>query len=382
MRPGDQIITAPPKGNGASLVIEYAVAAREELDGNRVTASGVVEGLEPEAPAPEGVPVPPPTRLAPSALSAGATVVVYDYVLMGEVIGEVIEYRRGPTPMWRIRVDTDGGGTNAFFVDTRGTSHLGRWHVVRLADHPVDRFFKLAGQIGPYPTGTQSVPARIVGTAFFPGGSGLWRESAAKPLPSLPVGGIMVIGQDFHSRSKYLESAERGHENLGDPTWRELRQLLKTGGVLESECYFTNAYVGLRTDGTVTGEYPGARDEEFVLQCSSLLAEQIAAQRPRAILTLGLPAARMLASLAPNSLAGWLHAQNFVDIDSAGGAILSIRFPDIPDVQSNVVALVHPSMRNSNVSRRSYRDASGTLHEKSAAERAMLAEVLQAVGRA
>jgi hypothetical protein len=90
LRPGDQIITAPPKGNGASLVIEYAVAAREELDGNRVTASGVVEGLEPEAPAPEGVPVPPPTRLAPSALSAGATVVVYDYVLMGEVSGEVI----------------------------------------------------------------------------------------------------------------------------------------------------------------------------------------------------------------------------------------------------------------------------------------------------
>ena len=161
--------------------------------------------------------------------------------------------------MWRISVRSDGNADVAFFVDARGSSHLGRWHVVRPADHPVDRFFRLASQIGPYPPGTEAVPARISGTAFFPGGSGIWRESVEPSMPPLPTGGVMVIGQDFHSRERYLESARQGYESTSDPTWRELRRLLSEAGVAERDCYFTNAFVGLRTDGTVIGEFAGAR---------------------------------------------------------------------------------------------------------------------------
>lgn len=47
-----------------------------------------------------------------------------------------------------------------------------------------------------YPSGAIPVPEAIAGTAFFPGGHGLWMEEGA---PSFPVGGIMVLGHDFHS---------------------------------------------------------------------------------------------------------------------------------------------------------------------------------------
>lgn len=47
-----------------------------------------------------------------------------------------------------------------------------------------------------YPKGVIRVPAPIAGTAFFPGGHGLWRPDVLKPLPEFPLGGIMVLGHD------------------------------------------------------------------------------------------------------------------------------------------------------------------------------------------
>jgi hypothetical protein len=374
MRPGDQLIYAPPKSKSANLVIAYSLETRREAGYSEPAAKAerIPTPLTPER---SPAVVPPATPIRSGRLSPGDQVVVYDYVLMGEVIGEIVEYRRGEAPMWRIRIPSDASFID-IFIDSEGTSHLGRWHVVRPADHPVDRFFRLASQVTPYPVGTEPVPARIVGTAFFPGGAGLWRESISQTMPPLPIRGVMVIGQDFHSRAKYRESARRGQEEMNDPTWRGLRGLLKDVGVSESDCYFTNAFVGLRNDGTVTGDYPGTRDEEFVRQCQSLLAEQIATQKPRVIVTLGLPAARMLTSLAPTPLRFWLGARNFVDIDGRASVIRNVRFSDIPDVSPNVTALVHPSMRNSNVARRVFCDSRGTKYEGAPAERAMLEDAL------
>ena len=45
--------------------------------------------------------------------------------------------------------------------------------------------------------------------------------------------------------------------------------------------------MGLRAGSTNTVRFPGAKDEGFVERCRSFLAEQIRAQRPRVILTLG-----------------------------------------------------------------------------------------------
>ena len=46
-----------------------------------------------------------------------------------------------------------------------------------------------------YPDGVVPVPEKISGTAFFPGGYGLWREERCGCLPPMPRGGMMVSGR-------------------------------------------------------------------------------------------------------------------------------------------------------------------------------------------
>ena len=69
--------------------------------------------------------------------------------------------------------------------------------------HPVHELCKLLPLLKPYPAGMAPVLTRIEGTAFFPGGWGLWDTSPNVPLPPMPVGGIMVVGQDYHTVSGY-----------------------------------------------------------------------------------------------------------------------------------------------------------------------------------
>jgi uracil-DNA glycosylase len=205
-------------------------------------------------------------------------------------------------------------------------------------------------------------------------------------LPPLPVGGIMVVGQDFHSYKQYRRSLERGVEDLGGSTWRALRELLREINVAESACFFTNAYVGLRTGDQSVGDYPGARNAAFVATCRGLLARQLEAQRPRVVVTMGLPAARMVGSLAPRELALWEGARSFTQLDDAGmGLVTSVRLQvtgvvgtDV--ITANAVALTHPSYRKLNVGRRRFRTSDGTTLEGPAAERSMLDLALRALG--
>ena len=126
------------------------------------------------------------------------------------------------------------------------------------------------------------VPERISGTAFFPGGYGLWRGEG--PGGPFPRGGVMVLGQDFHSECDYRKSFSAGHE-LDTPTWKHLQPLLTRASIGVEECFFTNAYMGLRTDCRSTGPSPGAKNTRFRQQCESFfLEEQIPTQQPGLIL--------------------------------------------------------------------------------------------------
>ena len=63
-------------------------------------------------------------------------------------------------------------------------------------DHPTRGLWSGLSAVEPYPDKVVAVPKQIPGTSFFPGGSGLWRESTDR-IPQFPVGGVMVLGQDF-----------------------------------------------------------------------------------------------------------------------------------------------------------------------------------------
>jgi len=215
----------------------------------------------------------------------------------------------------------------------------------------------LSAAVEPYPAGVLPVPEPIIGTAFFPGGFGLWNPAATKPLPPMPRAGVMVLGQDFHSEEGYRESLEQGFESPTQPTWFWLARLLGEAGIDPARCYFTNAYMGLRAEGK-TGRFPGASSPAFVERCRKFLGRQLAIQRPRAILTLGLPAARFLASLS-SALTDWTKALGMRQIDVAGPVRQGARFHGVPDLEATVVALTHPSLRPANVRRRRWENLAG-----------------------
>jgi hypothetical protein len=248
--------------------------------------------------------------------------------------------------------------------------------------HEVEQLFAAMPTVEPYPDGVVRVPARIPGVAFFPGGSGLWGARANAPLPPMPIGDVMVLGHDFHSESGFRQSLAQGTE-VPDvprnqyripPTWTNLRRLFEEAGLAMDRCFFTNAYMGLRRGEVTTGRFPGSLDKGFVDRCRRFLLRQLEAQQPSVILTLGTWVPSFLSALSPE-LAKWERVGSIRDLDAAGplvhGAVFGTREP----LRCTVAALTHPSLRGSNVGRRSYAGVRG--HD---AEMAMLREALDSSG--
>ena len=228
--------------------------------------------------------------------------------------------------------------------------------------HPVEDLFSRAKDLD-YPDGLAPVPEMIQGTAFFPGGAGLWRERLGGCLPEMPYGKVMVLGQDFGSEQNYSTSFHVGHE-LDTPTWLELSLLLERAMITPKDCFFTNAYMGLRTGRSSTGPSPGTRKENdgFRERCQTfLLEDQIAVQQPRLLLLLGLEVVKFIAPLSPD-LTGWRRARSWRNLDAAGPVKHGVRFGD-GAARAAVVALLHPSLRGPNLVKdpelRSYRDWTG-----------------------
>jgi uracil-DNA glycosylase len=215
--------------------------------------------------------------------------------------------------------------------------------------------------VSPFPPGVAEVPQPIKGTAFFPGGLGLWlHENASRG--DFPTGQIMVVGQDFNSVKAYKEAVLAGTEVGSSATWRALQKLLCASDISFNRCFFTNLYMGLRKEGPETGKFPGAHDEPFVQRCMAFFVRQLEVVQPKLILTLGLEPIQVLAKhllhvTAPKSLT------SCVDI---------YRSVSLPHGRVTVVALTHPSFYHANVWRRRY----GELTEAEA-ERAMIVDALK-----
>lgn len=246
-----------------------------------------------------------------------------------------------------------------------------------MCSHPVAKLRQRMDEVIPaseYPLAVVCpVRTPIAGTAFFPGGHGLWMEGIGVGLPAFPLAKVMILGQDFHSEARYRISFQNGKEDLENFTWGNLRRLLQSVGIGESSCFFTNAYMGLRCGGRASGPFPGAKNKyaHFAACCRAFLDEQIAAQRPRLILALGVCVTKAIAPLSPD-LKVWAGAMTFQKIDGAGPLVANARFPKSANHSATVAALVHPSMRQRNVAVRRYRD-----YEGDAAERALLSDALE-----
>lgn len=125
----------------------------------------------------------------------------------------------------------------------------------------------------------------IQGTAFFPGGSGLWRgDSLHGTLPeSFPSSPLMVVAHNFDSIDSYNRSMARGGE-VDSLFWSILIAILRESNTALEDVFYTNALMGFKP-GSAVGNMPAAGGYEE--QCAAFLKQQIEIVRPRAIVALG-----------------------------------------------------------------------------------------------
>lgn len=209
-----------------------------------------------------------------------------------------------------------------------------------------------------YPAGVLPVPEPIPGRAFFPGGYGLWGATQGRPLPDFPVGGVMVLGHDFHSEAGYAESRRLGGERETMPTWSNLRKLLCAAELSWERCFFTNLYMGLRAGTATTGRFPGAGDAAFVAHCQAFFLEQLRTQRPSLVLTLGVHVPPVIGVLSPE-LEPWAAGRGLRHLDAVGPVRSGVTFRGMGDFRTTIVALVHPSMRHASLRHRRFGGATG-----------------------
>lgn len=128
----------------------------------------------------------------------------------------------------------------------------------------------------------------IPGTAFFPGGSGLWRGLEARgPMPALfPDSPVMFVGHNFDSIRAFDKAFLNGGEANGE-FWRRLLVILDGASLGPEECFFTNVLMGLKP-GSATGSMPSIRG--YRDQCAQFLQKQIEIVRPSVVVALGVRA--------------------------------------------------------------------------------------------
>lgn len=110
-----------------------------------------------------------------------------------------------------------------------------------------------------------TVDGLVDGTAFFPGGSGLWRGAVlGGPLPiAFPEAPIMLVAHNYDSITAFERSVARKGE-VTTPFWRDrLIPYLRFAEIDPAEVFFTNALMGCKP-GSAVGpmpRVPGYEDE-------------------------------------------------------------------------------------------------------------------------
>ena len=243
-----------------------------------------------------------------------------------------------------------------------------------------------------YPKGVEPVEKMIARNAFFPGGSGLWATPTDKEWqvlsdlqicrsffdidnpdmpPPMPIGKVMVLGQDFGSKCWHKKCLCEVDYDLSSCTWQNLLEYLHCVGLRPKDCFFTNAYMGLMEKGRLN-KMKVKEFNQFKQPCQLFLDKQIRRQKPCLILALGSYAIELIAELSPDDLAEWRPWPGFEKLNDKSSWIDGVRFSGSGEQSVTVVALVHPGWRNSNVWRRRYRGLKGE-----AAELEMLKDALE-----
>lgn len=166
------------------------------------------------------------------------------------------------------------------------------------ADVVAELFVAMSNVVMSYDDGAVRVDGFIDGTAFFPGGAGLWRARQPRgPLPrAFPHRPVMILGHNFDSVRGHQASVARGIERLNSGTWKYLLAYLEAAAIPSEECFFTNALVGLQPKGA---NGPMRAGEAYLAECRRFLTRQIEIVEPQLIAVLGVPALEHVLAVDP-----------------------------------------------------------------------------------
>ncbi|WP_312648946.1 uracil-DNA glycosylase family protein [Aminipila sp.] len=186
-------------------------------------------------------------------------------------------------------------------------------------------------------------------TAFYPGGRGLWLYDKTDVFPK-----ILVLGQDFSTEKYYYDFLNKRKKDTDSPTWKNLIKLFNEASINMQNCFFSNVFMGLRKTDSMTGKFPGLKDQEFKKRNIEYLKYQIEIIKPRLIITLGKFAAELLSSAANKGLENWSHFKALRLEENA------LKYNVIFGEHScTCLAINHPSMRHLNIKRCKYKDCVG-----------------------
>jgi hypothetical protein len=161
-------------------------------------------------------------------------------------------------------------------------------------DEIVDSYHPAVGRTA------RTVDELIQGTAFFPGGSGLWRGNVlGGALPEhFPDRPIMFVAHNYDSITAHARGRTRGGE-VDSFFWRCALIPYMDGANIEPEnAFFTNALMGCKP-GSATGDMPSVPGYER--QCSDFLKKQIEIVHPRVVVAFGGKARSRLRHVMPNA---------------------------------------------------------------------------------
>jgi hypothetical protein len=169
-------------------------------------------------------------------------------------------------------------------------------------EHAIEALRRRLRDCNCYPAGVVPVAEHIGGTAAFPAGAGLYRVGYDDPLPPFPVGGVMFVAHNVDAEEAFEERLARREPHGGSirtmSYWRGMYALLDAACLDRSECFFTNAYVGLKRGGRPEGLLGLGRGDEFRQWCAGFLEEQVRIMRPRLVAVVGRPAWTFVARMA------------------------------------------------------------------------------------
>ncbi len=134
-----------------------------------------------------------------------------------------------------------------------------------------------------YPKGVvHEIRPKVRGRSFFPGGCGLSGGFQAT-LRSRP---IMLVGQDFGNLD-YWSTLDANQDEKLQGTWSGLMRMIQPTGVDLSDCFLSNALLGVRISPEIDGPSPGLDYSEYVGASVEFLLEQIRIVQPSVVVTLG-----------------------------------------------------------------------------------------------